>query len=95
MKDLLPLSKEICADPDAVAILGARSPTGASLVVSHGANVRLDVRPALSEAAAVIGGKGGGREDFAQGAGPKAEGLEQALLVARRAVEAWLKGQGG
>lgn len=95
MKDLLPLSKEICADPDAVAILGARSPSGASLVVSHGANVRLDVRPALSEAAAAIGGKGGGREDFAQGAGPKAEGLEEALVVARRAVEARLKGQGG
>jgi len=86
MRDLMALSKEICADPKAVALLGARSPQGASLIVSHGAEVDLDARAVFAESVPAIGGKGGGRLDFAQGAGPNAAGLTDALEKALRAA---------
>ena len=78
------LSKEICADPKATAILGARSKDGAILIVSHGSDVPLDARDVFSEAIKSIGGKGGGRADFTQGAGSNAEGLDEALALALR-----------
>jgi alanyl-tRNA synthetase len=84
MRDLMALSKEICADPKALAILGARSPGGASLIVSHGADVGVDARTVFGEAVKAIGGKGGGRADFTQGAGPHVEGLTEALETALR-----------
>ena len=86
MRDLMALSKEICADPKAVALLGARSSSGASLIVSHGADVALDALAVFGEAIGSIGGKGGGHPDFAQGAGPNASGLTDALERALRAT---------
>jgi alanyl-tRNA synthetase len=87
MKDLMALSKEICENPNAVAILGAKSASGATLVVSHGARVVLDAREILSDAARFISGKGGGRPDFSQGAGPDVGGLQQALDTALRSAK--------
>ncbi len=86
MRDLMALSKEICANPKAVAILGAKSPVGSSLIVSHGAAVDLDARPVFAEAVKAIGGKGGGRPDFTQGAGPDVAGLTDALETALRLI---------
>ena len=95
MRDLMALSKEICEDPKAVALLGARSAGGASLIVSHGAEVALDAREVFAEAVAAIGGKGGGRPDFAQGAGPDAGGLTDALEGALRATRERLSNSSG
>ncbi len=91
MGDLMALSKEICGDPRAVAILAAGSGTGASFIVSHGKEVSLDARAVLEAAIGAIGGKGGGREDFAQGAGPNERGIDEALDLARRDVETRLR----
>ena len=95
MNDLLRLSREICMDPKAVAILGAVSESGASLVLSRGSDARVDVRAALTKAAGAIGGKGGGRAEFAQGAGPNAAALDEALDLARADVQAALSGPVG
>ncbi len=95
MKDLMALSKQICAEPKAVAILGATSPSGASLIVSHGAQVELDARAVLSEAVPHIGGKGGGRPDFAQGAGPNTKDVAAALETALNRVRERLSTPGG
>ncbi len=86
MRDLMALSKEICADPKALAILGAKAAAGASLILSHGSDVGLDLRESFAEAVKSIGGKGGGRPDFAQGAGPRVEGLTEALETALRLI---------
>ena len=93
MQDLMALSKEICEDPDGIAILGAASDAGASVIVSHGARVPFDASVVLANAVPLLGGRGGGRPDFAQGAGPDTSRLDEALEAARREVEARLRTQ--
>ncbi len=95
MSDLMKLSKEICADPSAAAIIGADSPEGAFLIVSRGTDVPLDVREAFNPAIALVGGKGGGKPDFAQGKGPDVEALPRALDEAERLVRERLGAKSG
>ena len=95
MRDLMRLSKEICEDPKATAILGATSDESSSLIVSHGSDVAIDSTDVLAAALPVIGAKGGGRSDFAQGSGPATDRIEEALLAARREAEARLAAQVG
>lgn len=85
MKDLLPLSKRLAETPNIVAVLGAAG-DAASVVVARGTAGRVDAGAVIQAALAVLGGKGGGKPDFAQGAGPKVEALEEALEAARREV---------
>src|SRR5881296_3514995 len=65
MADLLPLSRHLAENPDVVAVLGAAGET-ASVVVTRGARARVDSAAALRAATDILGGKGGGRPDFAQ-----------------------------
>ncbi|HLE53737.1 MAG TPA: alanine--tRNA ligase [Thermoplasmata archaeon] len=95
MSDLMKLSRELCANTKATAILGADSPDGAYLIVSRGADVPLDVREAFDLAIARIGGKGGGKPDFAQGKGPARDALSAALDEAERLVRERLGGKSG
>ena len=75
---------------DALAALGATAAVAVvhegkvALVLSSGAGV--DVRPALQAALPHIAGRGGGRPERAQGAGPRVAGLAAALEAARAAL---------
>jgi alanyl-tRNA synthetase len=77
---------------DAIAARGATAAVAASegdqarLVLASGAGV--DVRPALQAALAVIAGRGGGRPQRAQGAGPGVDRIDEALAAARTLLEA-------
>ena len=65
--------------PGLVALLGAEGADGAAaFVFARSADVDIHMGKLLSEAARPLGGKGGGRPDFAQGGGPKAV-LEAAI----------------
>ncbi len=86
MRDLLPLSKQLAEVPTVVAILGAQGEGEASIVVTRGTAGRVDSAAVLRAALDVVGGKGGGRPEFAQGAGPKVEALDEALAAAKREV---------
>jgi len=72
---------------DALAALGATAAVAlvsagkVALVLTSGAGV--DVRPALQAALMHLGGRGGGRPERAQGAGPRVEGLAAALQAVR------------
>lgn len=57
--------------PDVVALLGARTGEGsAAFVFARSQDVDLHMGQLLAAAAKPLGGKGGGRPDFAQGGGP-------------------------
>ena len=94
MADLLPLSKQLAGVPDLVAILGAEGEGAASVVVTRGPAGRVDSAAVLRAALEVVGGKGGGRPEFAQGAGPKVEALDAALAAAKREVLTLLSASG-
>ena len=75
-------------DP-AVVVLGASAGGKARIVagVSKSVQDRAPAREVAGFVAEKLGGKGGGRADFAQGGGPRAEALDEALA----ALSGWLR----
>ncbi|MBV9789281.1 MAG: alanyl-tRNA editing protein [Chloroflexi bacterium] len=74
------LAKRI-AELSGVALLGLRADK-AQLVFNRPAGVAADMGALLKAAAAIVGGRGGGKPEAAQGGGPDRERLDQALQTA-------------
>jgi alanyl-tRNA synthetase len=70
-----------------LALLGARADGRAFLCFARPKGPGPDLAALLREAVALLGGKGGGAPDQAQGGGPAAEKLGEALALARGKVE--------
>jgi alanyl-tRNA synthetase len=68
-----------------VVLLGSRGEK-AQIVFAQTAGLPYDVPALLREAAAKLGGRGGGRGDVAQGGGDRVEALEEALSAAAAEV---------
>ena len=68
-----------------VALLGLRGPK-AQLVFARAEGLPYDMGAALREAVALIGGRGGGRPEAAQGGGPDTARLDEAIEHARQLV---------
>jgi len=75
-----------------VVVLGLASDGKASLVavVSQDLQKRLHAGKIIKEVAALVGGSGGGRPDFAQAGGKNAEKLEEALQAVYNIVAEFL-----
>ena len=75
-----------------VVVLGLASDGKASLVavVSQDLQKRLHAGRIIKEVAALVGGSGGGRPDFAQAGGKNAEKLEEALQAVYNIVSEFL-----
>ncbi len=89
-RELVTLAKDLLRGGKAVAILGAEGTT-ASIAVGRSDDVDLDCRKIVAEGAIVIGGKGGGKPDFAQGGGPYVAMLRKAVEKMREEVIARLR----
>jgi alanyl-tRNA synthetase len=74
-------SKIIQAEP-AVALLGTRDTGAARLVFARSASLDQNMGKLLAEACQLLGGRGGGRPELAQGGGPDVAKLEAALDLA-------------
>jgi alanyl-tRNA synthetase len=85
MKHLVSLAKQIIAQPKTVAVLGSDQ-GGAKVIVARSQDLSLDCKTLVSAAMTIVGGSGGGKQDFAQGGGPDASKIEQALDSAVEAV---------
>lgn len=86
--NLKTLAHTITAQPGTIALLGLTDAEGARIVFARSADLTDDMNSLLREASARLGGRGGGRPDFAQGGGPDADALDGALAQARSAIEA-------
>ncbi len=75
------LAREVAALPGGVALLGLAGEAG-RLFFACAEGLPWDMGQLVREAAAVIGGRGGGRPHEAQGGGPNADRLEEALRAA-------------
>ena len=74
------LASKLIEESGVVALLGAKNGDRCNFVFARSADVNLAMGRLLSDAAKPLGGKGGGRPDFAQGGGP-AEVLDAARAM--------------
>jgi alanyl-tRNA synthetase len=81
------LAHAITAEPGMIVFLGSEDEEGARIVFARSADLANDMNVLLREAATQLGGRGGGRPDFAQGGGPNRKLLETVLDTARSAIE--------
>ncbi len=80
---------ELAAQPKTVVLFGAKD-QGARLLFARSPDVQVDLGALLRETMPMVGGKGGGKPDFAQGGGTDAAKVEEALRSAKARVAAQL-----
>ena len=76
------LALALIAHPNTVALLGSRDGDTVRLVFARSTDASGDMNTLMSRACSVIGGRGGGRPDMAQGGGKTFEKLGEALAEA-------------
>ncbi|HKQ07973.1 MAG TPA: DHHA1 domain-containing protein [Blastocatellia bacterium] len=76
------LASKITQSEAAVALLGTREAGAARLVFARSASLDQNMGQLLAEACQLLGGRGGGRPELAQGGGPNADNLEAAISLA-------------
>jgi alanyl-tRNA synthetase len=85
--DLRVLAGHLVALGPCVALLGSRADK-AYFVFAQSGGLPYDVPALLREALTLVGGRGGGRGNLAQGGGDRLEGLDDALAKAEQTVRA-------
>jgi alanyl-tRNA synthetase len=80
------LAHKLVAQPGVVALLAIQQGSNVKLIFARSANAKSDMNALLRAACEELGGRGGGKPDFAQGGGNRAELLEQVLAKAKEKV---------
>jgi alanyl-tRNA synthetase len=80
------LAAALAAHAGTVALLGSLGEGGVRLVFARSADTNADMNALMREACRMLGGRGGGRPELAQGGGPHAEKLTEALEAAASSV---------
>ena len=80
------IAHRLVAHDSVVALLAVRERETARLVFARAANLSIDANALLREACVKLGGRGGGKPDFAQGGGANGDALEAALAAAQAAL---------
>ncbi|MEK6302936.1 MAG: DHHA1 domain-containing protein [Acidobacteriota bacterium] len=80
------LASKIAAAEPAIALLATKQPDGARLVFARSTSLTADLGKVMNEACAIVGGRGGGRPDIAQGGGPNSDKIGQAIEMALRLI---------
>jgi alanyl-tRNA synthetase len=80
------LASKITQAEPSVALLGTRDAGAARVVFARSASLDQNMGQLLAEACQLLGGRGGGRPDLAQGGGPEAAKLEVAIRLAAEKV---------
>jgi alanyl-tRNA synthetase len=87
-EELRLLASKIIGLEPAVALLGARDAETARLVFARSPSVDKNMGALLAEACQMVGGRGGGKPEMAQGGGPQTEKLYEAIrLAAEKIIE--------
>ena len=86
-ESLKKLAQAVIAHPQTVALLGSRDGEAARLVFARSLDAPGDMNELLRAACQLLGGRGGGRPDMAQGGGHNVEKLEEAVAAAANSLK--------
>jgi alanyl-tRNA synthetase len=92
LDDLKHLAQRLIAYPSTVALLATQGPVGENsyFTFARSDDIEADLGALVRQACATIGGRGGGRPNFAQGGGPQGDMAAQALDQAAQSLIAAL-----
>jgi alanyl-tRNA synthetase len=88
LEEIRMLASKIVQREPSVALIGSKSAGAARLVFARSASLTQNMGELLAEACGVLGGRGGGKPDLAQGGGPNAERIDEALSRAEGKIKA-------
>jgi len=86
LEEIRILAAKIVNREPSIALLATKEPTAARLVFSRSESLTANMGQLLSEACELLGGRGGGKPELAQGGGPNVERLEEAISNAAAKV---------
>jgi alanyl-tRNA synthetase len=81
------LASKIVGQEPAIALLATKRSDGGRLVFARSSSLTTDMGKLMADACVIIGGRGGGRPELAQGGGPETQRLAEAIESAVAAVE--------
>ncbi len=82
LEEIRVLAGKIVEQEAAIALLGTRDAAAARLVFARSGSLPQNMGQLLTEACQVLGGRGGGKPDLAQGGGPESHRLDEAIALA-------------
>jgi alanyl-tRNA synthetase len=86
VEELKLLAHRLVDDDNVVALLASKDGGTARLVFARSANLSADMNALMRAACERLGGRGGGKPEFAQGGGPKVSELDRTLDEARTII---------
>jgi len=92
-KDLMLVAKELISAERRVVVVGSGS-NGMKIVIARSSDIEIDCSRILKLVFAKFGGSGGGKPDFAQGGGPDASKIGDAVEFAVAEVRSELESRG-
>ena len=82
LEEIRVLAAKIVKREPSIALLATQEPTAARLVFSRSESLTQNMGHLLSEACELLGGRGGGKPELAQGGGPNVGRVEEAIAKA-------------
>jgi alanyl-tRNA synthetase len=84
--ELVTLAKTLIKKENVITILGSDK-NGGKIVIARSKNVNIDCSSILKDAVKLIGGRGGGSKDFAQGGGVLEGNISDAIKIAKNKIK--------